>query len=74
MPPTDGDVYHLPPGVEARYATIALRAAGGTGQPVRWFVDGREQHISRWPLTVGVHQVAAWGGRGSSAQVTIRVE
>ena len=29
LSPQDGDKYRIPPGVEARYATIALRAAGG---------------------------------------------
>lgn len=74
LSPLDGDVYHLPPGVDARYATVALRTAGGTGEAVRWFVDGQEQHITRWPLTVGMHHVEARSGRGSSARVTIRVE
>ena len=34
--PLEGDRYQVPPGVEARYATIALRAAGAPGDaPVR---------------------------------------
>jgi hypothetical protein len=37
-------------------------------------VDGREQHITRWPLTAGVYRIEARSGRRSSAQVTFRVE
>src|SRR5262249_48094353 len=37
--PQDGDRYRVPPGVDARYATIALRAVGSPGA-VRWSVDG----------------------------------
>ena len=41
LSPQEGDVYHVPAGVERRYATVALRAAGGSAhRPVRWFVDG----------------------------------
>src|SRR5207249_3395707 len=42
LSPQDGDRYALPVGVDPRYATLALRAAGGSGEGagVRWFVDG----------------------------------
>ena len=44
LSPQEGDVYRVPAGVDARYATLALRAAGGAaGRGVRWTVDGRPQ-------------------------------
>ena len=71
--PVDGDVYRVPPGADARYATLALRAAGGAGRP-RWFVDGRPQPVSRWVLRAGTHRVRAVSARGETAEATIRVE
>src|SRR5438876_8463076 len=49
LSPQDGAKYRIPPGVEARYATIALRAAGGAGA-IRWGVDGRLAATTRWRL------------------------
>jgi penicillin-binding protein 1C len=56
--PADGDHYSVPPSVDARYATVALRAAGGTGT-VRWSVDGRAFAASRLPLIPGTHVISA---------------
>lgn len=70
--PANGDRYQIPPGVEARYATIALRAAGGERQ-VRWYVDGRPTADHRWRLTPGRHQIRATAGSASD-EVTITVE
>jgi penicillin-binding protein 1C len=73
--PRDGDVYRLPPGVEARYATVALRFAGGSpGAVVRWAVDGVPHRESRWELRPGRHRVSAVSTAGDSAEVTVRVE
>jgi penicillin-binding protein 1C len=72
--PVDGDRYALPTGIEARYATIALRAAGARGDSVRWFVDGRRFERHRWPLTPGEHVIRAVADRGATASVTITVE
>jgi penicillin-binding protein 1C len=72
--PLDGDTYAVPPGVEARYATIALRAVGRTeDEPVRWLVDGRRTAATRWPLRSGTHTIRALAASGRRASVTIRV-
>jgi penicillin-binding protein 1C len=61
--PREGDRYRVPPGVEPRYATLALRAAGGDpGVPVRWSVDGRRMNRARWELVPGAHVVRAERG------------
>lgn len=70
--PVEGDHYRVPPGVEGRYATIALRAAGNT-QPVRWYVDGAPVAHPRWPLAPGRHRIRASTGTLSD-EVSITVE
>ena len=72
--PADGDRYAVPPGVETRYATIPLRAAGAGAASVRWFVDGRPYEGERWPLSPGRHVVRAVSARGESAEARIVVE
>lgn len=73
--PQDGDRYQIPPGMEARYATIPLRAAGEPrDQPVRWTIDGSPTGATRWLLRAGTHEVRAISASGRSAQVTIEVE
>lgn len=72
LSPQDGDRYSLPVGADARYATIALRAAGGDGS-VRWFVDGREWRQGRWRLAPGRHVIRAVTVRGASDEVRIDV-
>jgi membrane carboxypeptidase/penicillin-binding protein PbpC len=71
--PRSRDRYEVPPGVEARYATISLRAEGaGEDAPVRWLVDGRPTS-NRWRLTPGRHTVRAISARGRIDEVTIEV-
>ena len=62
----------MPLGVEARYATLPLRASGRTG-PVRWFVDGREVPGARWSLVPGTHTVRAQAPSGEADEVRITV-
>ena len=69
--PRHGDLYRLPPGVDPRYATIALRTAGA-GPGVRWSVNGRAV-AGRWPLARGEHLVLATRGAERDS-VRIRVE
>lgn len=71
--PQEGDTYRIPPGIEARYATIALRATGGAG-PVRWWVDGRPARATRWQLVPGPHTIRAVAASGNSDVVRITVE
>lgn len=72
--PVDGDRYQIPPGVAARYATIALRAAGApAGHPVHWAVDGIPTTETRWPLVKGLHRIRVTAG-GMSDEVRIEVE
>ncbi len=73
--PREGDVYRLPPGVEARYATVALRSVGARdGAAVRWTVNGRPHRGHRWELAPGRHRFRAISPAGDSAEVTVRVE
>ncbi len=70
--PRDGDRYDVPLGVEARYATLALRAAGAEG-PVRWLVDGREVRGDRWRIAPGEHVIRAVAGSGEADEVRVVV-
>jgi len=72
--PQEGDRYEAPPGVRARYATIGLRAGGGLGRAVRWFVDGNALEGDRWALRPGMHVVRAESGPGERAEVRIEVQ
>ncbi len=73
LSPHDGDHYEVPPGVDARYATVALRAAGGRGhEPVTWSVDGHTLASPRFALAPGVHVIAAHSA-SDSARATISV-
>jgi membrane carboxypeptidase/penicillin-binding protein PbpC len=65
----------VPPGAEHRFATVALRAAGGSGgSGIRWYVDGRHYAASRWELEQGTHRIRAVSGSGESAEATITVK
>ena len=73
--PLPGDRYQVPPGVDPRYATIALRAAGAPNDaPVRWWVDGQPTRASRWQLRAGAHafRAVARSGRVAEAQISVR--
>lgn len=72
--PLSGDRYRIPPGVEARYATLGLRAAGGRGGAVHWLVDGQPIGGARWPLRAGAHRIRAATDAGESAEIRIEVE
>ncbi|HEY2824472.1 MAG TPA: penicillin-binding protein 1C [Gemmatimonadales bacterium] len=69
--PQDGDRFEPLPGVEGRYATIALRAVGNRG-PVRWLVDGRPSG-ARWRLSAGDHRIEAGTAAGQYTAVRISV-
>jgi hypothetical protein len=72
--PEDGDRYQVPPGVDGRYATVALRATGvPRGQTLRWYVDGLPVASGRWPIVPGRHRVRAQAGELSD-EVEVRVE
>jgi penicillin-binding protein 1C len=72
--PLDGDRYAVPVGVESRYATIALRAAGAGADRVSWTVDGARHDGTRWTLAPGAHEIRAVSARGDSAVVRVVVE
>ena len=72
--PQDGDRYAIPPGVESRYATLPLRAAGAGAGRVRWLVDGASHDGGRWPLREGTHVIRAVSARGEAVETTITVE
>ena len=64
--PRAGDHYEIPPGVDGRYATLALRAAGvPPGTAVRWTLDGTPVTATRWVLAPGRHRVRAVAGEMS---------
>jgi penicillin-binding protein 1C len=72
LSPRDGDRYSLPVGADPRYATVALRAAGGGGS-VHWLVDGRLVSGERWTLAPGRHVIRAETPRGDRDEVRIDV-
>lgn len=73
--PRDGDLLQPLPGMDRRYATIALRS-GGSERPdrVRWWVDGDELAAPRWRLRGGVHVIRARAPSGAEDEVRITVE
>jgi penicillin-binding protein 1C len=72
--PLDGDRYSIPAGVESRYASIALRAAGAGASHVRWSIDGKPWERERWALRPGTHEIRAVSARGDTAQVRVVVD
>jgi membrane carboxypeptidase/penicillin-binding protein PbpC len=72
LSPQQDDHYRIPPGVEPRYVSIALRATGA-GAPIRWYVDGRSVATARWMLRPGRHEIRAEAGN-TRAAVNITVE
>jgi penicillin-binding protein 1C len=72
--PREGDRYEIPPGVDPRYATIALRAGGRREGGIRWLVDDRPVAGGRWILRPGAHVIRALGAGGERDEVRIDVE
>jgi penicillin-binding protein 1C len=72
--PMDGDRYAIPAGVEARYATISLRAGGRGADGVHWRIDGRRYEGARWPLALGTHVIQATSPSGETAEAHIVVD
>jgi penicillin-binding protein 1C len=73
--PLDGDRLSVPPGVDARYASISLQGAGGEGTgTAKWYVDGRSVRGGRWVLQHGPHLILAVTPRGERDSVRIVVE
>ena len=72
--PLDGDRYAVPPGVEAKYASIPLRAGGPGAERVEWTVDGKTYAGERWSLAPGEHVIGARSTRGESVAVRIVVD
>jgi hypothetical protein len=72
LSPKDGDHYSVPIGVEARYATIPLRAAGASG--IQWKIDGQSFDGDRWRLASGAHVIEAVGRDGRSVRVRVVVD
>jgi penicillin-binding protein 1C len=70
--PLDGDRYSVPPSVDPRYSTVALRTAGAT-DAVRWSVDGKAVARPRLTLVPGTHVIRAESGP-DSREVRIVVE
>jgi penicillin-binding protein 1C len=70
--PLDGDRYSVPPSVDRRYSTVALRAAGASA-PVRWTVDGHPVTAPRLTLVPGSHVIRAVSG-AATREVRIVVE
>ena len=62
LSPRNGDSYAVPTGVDPRYSTLGLRAAGSG--PVRWMVDGQEVSGGRWRLVPGDHVIRAESATG----------
>jgi len=74
LSPMNGDRYAVPPGVESKYASIPLRAAGPGADRVEWTVDGKAYASERWSLAPGAHVIGARSTRGETAAVRIVVD
>jgi penicillin-binding protein 1C len=73
--PQNGDQYRAAPGVDTRYATLALRASGApAGARVDWFIDGRPVSVRRWRIVPGRHAVEARTHDGLRDRVEIEVD
>ena len=72
--PQNGDRYRLPAGVDARYATIALRTEGAASREVRWFIDGKLTTAQRMPLIAGSHVIRASASDTESDEVRVTIE
>jgi hypothetical protein len=73
LSPEDGDVFRFVPGVDARFATVGLRAGGvPRGAAPRWYVDGRRLTRSRLTLVPGRHVVRLEAG-GEIREVSVEV-
>ena len=72
--PLDGDRYSIPVGVEARYASVELRAGGIGAAQVRWSIDGKPYARDRWALVPGTHEIHAVSARGDTARARVVVE
>ena len=73
LSPEDGDVFRFVPGVDARFATVGLRAGGvPRGVAPRWYVDGKPLLRPRLALVPGRHVVRLEAG-GESREVTVQV-
>ena len=73
LSPADGDEYELPPGVDRRYATLALSATpGADGRLPVWYIDGRPHRDARWRIEAGRHVIrAVWQGGGEDEVVVV---
>lgn len=72
--PASGDRYSVPPGVDATYATIALRSAGADDPAsIRWSVNGMPVPGTRWKLSPGRFTFTARSTRGEVDSVHIEV-
>jgi penicillin-binding protein 1C len=61
--PSSGDIFRFVPGVDPRYATIGLRAAGAPrAARITWTVDGRRLTTTRLQLVPGRHRIGAAAG------------
>jgi penicillin-binding protein 1C len=73
LSPENGDVFRFVPGVEARFATVGLRAGGvPRGVAPRWYVDGRRLPRPRLMLVPGRHVVRLEAG-GEIREVSVEV-
>jgi hypothetical protein len=73
LSPEDGDVFRFVPGVDARFASVGLRAGGvPRGVAPRWYVDGRRLPRPRLTLVPGRHVVRLEAG-GEIREVSVEV-
>lgn len=70
LSPRQGDIYDVPPSIEARYATVPLVASG---EGAAWFVDGEPHADSRWTIEVGDHTIVARWPTGLADSVRVSV-
>ena len=71
LSPMDGDVYERPPGVNPRFASVAL-VASNDDERVLWRVDGKPLPRNRWEIASGAHVIVAEWPDGARDSVRVR--
>jgi len=78
--PLAGALYLLDPTLRREFQMLPLRARGGSGGALTWFVDGvlvgtgESDAAMRWPLERGSHQVMVRDRTGREAETKIVVK
>ena len=78
--PAEGDVLRLVEGIPGSADSVPLRATGGEGEKLYWFVDGTPlgttapEEPLRWRPVPGRHRISCSDSRGYADRVSVTVE